>query len=130
MEYQPMARNLPSDPFLRSYLECAERCGLLPMEDGRETIEALELAVSPHWTDTALASAKADCDAFLAECGHIAEADLSRAGHDFWLSRNGYRAGFWAGDWKKDGAAFTKTADTFGTCYVYFDDGKEELTFE
>ncbi len=36
-----------------------------------------------------------------------------RAGHDFWLTRNGHGAGFWDGDWPKNGDILTKIAEEF-----------------
>lgn len=40
------------------------------------------------------------------ESDHSCDA---RAGHDFWLTRNGHGAGFWDGDWKEPAA--TKLTD-------------------
>jgi hypothetical protein len=38
-----------------------------------------------------------------------------RAGHDFWLTRNGHGAGFWDGDWKEPAATkLTEAAKKFG----------------
>lgn len=46
------------------------------------------------------------------------ESNLScgdRAGHDFWLTRNGHGAGFWDGDWEHPaGATLTEAAKAFG----------------
>lgn len=39
----------------------------------------------------------------------------ARAGHDFWLTRNGHGAGFWDGDWKEPAATFlTEASQEFG----------------
>ena len=48
-----------------------------------------------------------------------------RAGHDFWLTRNGHGAGFWDGDWAEPvGEALTVAAKSFGECSPYVgDDG-------
>lgn len=62
-----------------------------------------------------LATMRADCDAFY----DANAADLNcdgvkfgpdfgqdgRAGHDFWLNRNGHGAGFWDGDWPEPQAS-------------------------
>lgn len=39
----------------------------------------------------------------------------ARAGHDFWLTRNGHGAGFWDGDWEHPtGDILTEAAKAFG----------------
>lgn len=49
-----------------------------------------------------------------------------RAGHDFWLTRNGHGAGFWDGDWPEpQAAALTAAAHAFGPVDLYVgEDGK------
>jgi len=76
------------------------------------------------------ASAKmiADCQAFqMAQWDHLLVngQDWSRAGHDFWLTRNGHGAGFWDGDWPEPQAATLTAASTaYGECNLYVgDDG-------
>jgi hypothetical protein len=53
-----------------------------------------------------------------------------RAGHDFWLTRNGHGAGFWDGDWPKEvGDKLTKSSKAYGTVDIYLgDDGKLYVT--
>ena len=48
-----------------------------------------------------------------------------KAGHDFWLTRNGHGAGFWDGDWPEPEATrLTEAAEAFGTFDLYVgDDG-------
>jgi hypothetical protein len=51
----------------------------------------------------------------------------SRAGHDFWLTRNRAGAGFWDGDWvpESSAAALTVAAHGFGETALYVgDDGR------
>jgi hypothetical protein len=57
-----------------------------------------------------------DCLAFYSRVGcYLAdESELARAGHDFWLTRNGHGAGFWDGDWPTYGDLLTKVAHGFG----------------
>jgi len=46
------------------------------------------------------------------ESDHSCDA---RAGHDFWLTRNGHGAGFWDGDWTEPAATeLTDAAQKFG----------------
>ncbi|KKM74877.1 hypothetical protein LCGC14_1395950 [marine sediment metagenome] len=53
-------------------------------------------------------------------------SDQSRAGHDFWLTRNGHGAGFWDGDWKEPyAAALTKASRACGECNLYIGDDKQ-----
>lgn len=88
----------------------------------------------------ALTRILADCARFEAENGEIIRAAietggvkfgpdfgaLGRAGHDFWLTRNGHGAGFWDGDWPEPFAAqLTAAAKAFGECNLYAgDDGR------
>lgn len=69
-----------------------------------------------------------DCQDFLTENQALIleHGTLSRAGHDFWLTRNGHGAGFWDGDWPEDvGETLTKASKTFGEFDLYVgDDGK------
>lgn len=54
-----------------------------------------------------------------------AHADLIRgreakAGHDFWLTRNGHGAGFWDGDWEEPAATIlTEASRVFGEQSLY-----------
>jgi hypothetical protein len=50
---------------------------------------------------------------------------IERAGHDFWLTRNGHGAGFWDGDWSEPEAAqLTAASKKFGEVDLYVgDDG-------
>ncbi len=49
-----------------------------------------------------------------------------RAGHDFWLTRNGHGAGFWDGDWTEPASTkLTEASKGFGECQLYVgDDGR------
>lgn len=68
---------------------------------------------------------KEDCQSFQEKYGSLIQNDLSQAGHDFWLTRNGHGAGFWDGDWEKDlGEILTKASKTYGECNLFVcDDG-------
>lgn len=52
--------------------------------------------------------------------------DDSRAGHDFWLTRNRHGAGFWDGDYPEPQASkLTDASHAYGSCDLYpGDDGK------
>lgn len=57
------------------------------------------------------------------------EEDFKRAGHDFWLTRNGHGAGFWDGDWPNNGKELTEASKQAGECslLVIEIDGEEFL---
>jgi hypothetical protein len=47
----------------------------------------------------------------------------ARAGHDFWLTRNGHGVGFWDGDWPEPAATrLTDAAHAFGEVNLYVGD--------
>jgi hypothetical protein len=49
----------------------------------------------------------------------------ARAGHDFWLTRNGHGAGFWDRGLGDLGERLSKAAKVYGEVYLYpGDDGK------
>lgn len=73
-----------------------------------------------------VASMRLDCAAFLSDpqTAEYVEADESRAGADFWYTRNRHGAGFWDGDWKEAGDYLTARARGFGELDTYNgDDG-------
>lgn len=46
------------------------------------------------------------------------------AGHDFWLTQTGQGAGFWDGDWPKNGELLTKLAKCYPDLHLFVaDDG-------
>ncbi len=50
----------------------------------------------------------------------------SRAGHDFWLTRNGHGAGYWDGDLQDHiGESLTECARLAGACELYVNDADE-----
>ena len=69
----------------------------------------------------------ADCQKFYAENNllELPSHEQTRAGHDFWLTRNGHGSGFWDGDWSEPQATLlTLSAHTFGNDDLYIgDDG-------
>jgi hypothetical protein len=72
-----------------------------------------------------LAKMVADCAKFQADNAEDIASDLSRAGHDFWLTRNGHGAGFWDGDWPEAGDRLTEACKAYGEVTLYVgDDGK------
>jgi hypothetical protein len=113
------------DTFTAAYVECAmwsSNDELTP--DGGEPLDA---NYTPDDIDPAtLAGMVEECRAFQeANREHIA-ANLERAGHDFWLTRNGHGAGFWDGDWPEPAATILdKASKAAGERNLYVgDDGR------
>lgn len=69
---------------------------------------------------------KADCKKFQEEHSEDIASDISGAGHDFWLTRNGHGCGFWDGDWPDEiGDRLTEACKAYGAVNLSVgDDGK------
>ena len=112
------------DRFTRAYVECAlwsstdesTPQGGVPL-DKNYTITDLD-------PDT-LAAMVQDCQKFQEENAADIAGECDRAGHDFWLTRNGHGAGFWDGDWPDDsGGRLTEASKKYGEFNLYVgDDG-------
>ena len=72
-----------------------------------------------------LARIISDCKAFQEAHADDIGSELERAGHDFWLTRNGHGAGFFDGDWEDDvGERLTEASHAYGSVDFYVgDDG-------
>ena len=101
------------DEFTNAYLECAlwstndesTPSGGCPLDDNY-SIEDIDPEM--------IATAVADCERFQRDHAALLEGqDLSRAGHDFWLTRNGHGAGFWDGDWGDLGDALDEACEPY-----------------
>jgi hypothetical protein len=123
------------DEFLQAYLDCA-----LWSSVDMDTGEALDDYYSTDdFTPEAMQLITDECRSFFdANIGDIRYgcvatnlrfSDSERAGHDFWLTRNGHGAGFWDGDWVEPRAArLTAASKAFGeTTILPNDNGKLEI---
>ena len=135
MEYQVIASNLPEDAFLRGYLECAEWCGILDSTDDpeRESDRAFMEGTSRdvRWSQSALKSAREDCRDFQdanADALRASGLSASRAGHDFYLSRNGHGAGFFDEGCPKAGD-LQAAARVYGSADVWYNRKRARLEF-
>lgn len=76
----------------------------------------------------AIQTMRQDCAAFIrANREDLRASELSpeRAGHDFWLTRNGHGAGFWDEGLGDLGRELTKASKPYGEAYLYAgDDGQ------
>ena len=123
MEQTLSVINLPpqSDMFTWAYIDCALWSSMddngTPLDDNHD---ATDLAPET------LERMKADCALFKVQYWESICGDLSSAGHDFWLTRNGHGAGFWDGDWPEDvGENLTEACRLWGEVDLYLgDDGK------
>ncbi|KKK92496.1 hypothetical protein LCGC14_2702340 [marine sediment metagenome] len=110
------------DQFTQAYLECALWASL---DDNGESLDVHDI------TDIApptLAEMVADCKAFQESHYDDMSDDLERAGHDFWLTRNGHGAGFWDGDWPDDvGNRLTEASKVYGEYDLYFDETDSKI---
>jgi hypothetical protein len=116
-----MAQNL--DQFTRAYLECA----LWSSTDDNGTPLDREHSLDDLAPEL-VAQAIEDCADFQRhQAGWLAltDADASRNGHDFWLTRNRHGAGFWDRGYGEIGRKLTEVAHAYGSVDLYIgDDGK------
>lgn len=88
-----------------------------------------------HLSDADWLKCVSQCADFLSrlDVAHLSaawtSASYKRAGHDFWLTRNGHGAGFWDGDWPNSGKELTEASKQAGECNlrVWCVDGEETL---
>ena len=128
------------DEFTRAYIQTA----LWSSNDNSDDSGGEPLDSNYSWADISketLAQMIGDCHIFQSENierinaaiqsdeGVTYGPDFSaygRAGHDFWLTRNGHGAGFWDGGWPEPFASqLTKSAKSFGTFDLYVGDDGE-----
>lgn len=107
--------------FFDAYLEAA-----LWAETDPASGEPLDKNHSPEdFAPETRVSLKAEAESFLRDHWDDVSDELERAGHDFWLTRQGHGAGFWDGDWPKDvGKRLTEASKRYGEVTLYVgDDG-------
>ena len=80
------------------------------------------------WSKDAKKRIDDDCMKFFNMAYPIIYVNVSLAGRDFWLTRNGHGAGFWEGEWaypsldfdiENCGDFLTAAAKKYGELYVY-----------
>jgi hypothetical protein len=129
MNQKLMIKNLQRDvdAFTRAYIECALWSSTDDGEPMDKRFNWLDLS------DETLSKMIEDCAKFQAQqADSLGKSGLasSRAGHDFWLNRNGHGSGFWDEDAqdKDQEDAFielSKASKAFRECDLYVgDDGK------
>ena len=93
------------DTFTSAYVECALWSSTGPDDEPLDaTYDASDIAPET------LASIQGDCRRFYEANREHFNVFSRRAGHDFWLTRNGHGAGFWDGDWPEPAATILDNA--------------------
>lgn len=111
------------ETFKTAYMSCALWA---ETEDARDSAWNKD-----NFSERTKALVDRDCGLFWLECEERIEAEPEKAGHDFWLTRNGHGAGFWDGDWPVHGESLTAAAKRFGEVGIYLgDDGVLWMTEE
>lgn len=129
-----MPRRSNPDAFTRAYIEAA--LWSTSDESDEQGGEPLDKNYGPgDIAAETMELIEEDCADFQKRFGQLIEDDDPRglhgeydrwekAGHDFWLTRNGHGAGFWDGDWPKHGDELTEAAKSYGEFELYVgDDG-------
>lgn len=113
-----------NDDFLAAYIECALWASMDNADESGG--EPLDANYSPEdIAPETLERMRADCAKFYAANRDDIDGENARAGHDFWLTRNGHGAGFWDGGWPEEiGERLTAASKAFGEADLYVgDDG-------
>jgi hypothetical protein len=109
---------MENSDFLKAYIECALWSSRGDESDIFEFFD--EEYSSENLAPETLAEMEKDCSMFLDTNDHLINGDYRRAGHDFWLTRNGHGAGFWDGDWPEPEATqLTNAAKEFSEVNLY-----------
>lgn len=112
------------DAFTQAYIEAALWSSMDNADD--QGGEPLDANYGPgDIAPETLARMVEDCKAFQRDNAGDIAGDPERAGHDFWLTRNGHGAGFWDGDWPGEaGERLTAASHAYGSHELYVgDDG-------
>jgi len=123
-----------SKEFLTAYVGCAlwtttdEKGKDLVKGQGQLHAEDVVCEFRKRITDELWKRFENDCNSFIEQAGDLINDEncknsMSRAGHDFWLTRNGHGAGFSDGHWTDHAATkLTELSDTFGEQTLYVGD--------
>jgi hypothetical protein len=109
------------DTFTRSYIKTARWSSTADDGTPLDSAEHAARTIAPE----TLALMERECATFQHHNRHLYD-DAERAGHDFWLTRNGHGAGFWDGYYPSSEAKrLTDKSKLYGTFDLYVgDDGQ------
>jgi hypothetical protein len=111
------------DRFTTAYIECALWSSV---GDGEQS-ELTDAHTISDLAPETLATMVKDCANFQRQHYALISDDITQAGHDFWLTRNGHGAGFWDGDWPEYGDVLTKFCEAYREVTLYV--GDDELIY-
>lgn len=113
------------EQFTDGYLDCAVWAGIIEPEDGYDgpdptvddlsddAVQRLSIDAAYFWYDNRTL---------------LAGRDLTRAGQEFWLSRNGHGTGFCDGDYLgRTGDALHNAAKVYGPAYLTWNEDETYL---
>jgi hypothetical protein len=111
------------DDFTRGYVEAALWSSTDAVEEPLDKTYDLSDIADETWHKILKDTAKFQ----RANAKDLSPFDSARAGHDFWLTRNGHGAGFWDGDYPEPQATrLTKASEAFKGVDLYVgNDGKK-----
>lgn len=109
---------------LQEFIEAFSACALwTSMGDNEEPLD--RDFNTGDFSESLNAAIQRECSEFFEAQYERIQDDVSRAGHDFFLTRNECGAGFWDGDWPINGDELTKASKAFGEFDLYVgDDGQ------
>ena len=123
------------DDFFKAYVECALWASSDIDEQGSKSLA--DNYTTSQIRDKTLEKMEKDCDKFFTILEEKKlepfpyQHDLRRAGHDFWLTRNGHGAGFRDGDWEENIAKeLYEIAKSFGEFNLLVCDDRSISHFE
>jgi len=129
-----MKRRNPLDPYFEEFFSAYVRTALWSSTDESTPSGGypLDKKYGPaDITRQTMMKMRQDAARFWREnVSKIMSADMrnpvSKAGHDFWLTRNGHGAGFWDGDWQPQslGDELTRASKKFGEYNLYVSRGR------
>lgn len=76
-------------------------------------------------SEETLRKMQSDCDKFQELAGEMIDGREERAGHDFWLTRNGHGSGFADGQWPEYEKELTELSKKFGETWLIVGDNNE-----
>lgn len=124
------------DEFLQAYIVCALWSSTGPDEEPHKCEHLDDLFDSGDLAPATFEQMRADCKDFIEsnkpdlalydeQMGNRQWSGSERAGHDFWLTRNGHGVGFWDRGLGELGDRLTDAANSYGEVFIYpGDDGK------
>jgi hypothetical protein len=126
------------DEFTTGYIECALWCGVMAVGEDEQYDSSPDEHSSDELSEAANATLTADAHAFFeSNLGDLIDSglDMSRAGHDFWLTRNRHGAGYW--DEKSRGSVadaaldrLTAASHPYGEQHLYVVTRDDDTTIE